>query len=361
MQRGNSTSVFLGGATFTAGRGGIARVARMCAQALHGAGYNAAVMSFLDGPAVLPDGSCVTGFRGSKARFFARAHLEALTRTHFLYDSVGVARAHPRLPGLKPPYVVWMHGLEVWEDMRADYGAVVRSASMVLTNTEYTLARHEKCHGPLRRARVCLLATEQDSPPDQRASFAGPPRALIVGRLDRSEGWKGHAELLQCWPQVVAAVPNARLVIAGGGGGLEALRARVASSGAASSIDVLGFVPEADLPALFQDAHVFAMPSRQEGFGISYVEAMRFGLPVIASIHDGGQEVNVDGQTGFNVDLDKGNDLVDRLILLLSDAQRASAMGEAGFQRWRHNFRFSSFSRRFIEHFGEFVSSDSEA
>jgi phosphatidylinositol alpha-1,6-mannosyltransferase len=139
-------------------------------------------------------------------------------------------------------------------------------------------------------------------------------------------------------------------VIVGSGTGLAAIRDKVRSSTVASSIDVLGYVSELKMPELFESAHVLAMPSRQEGFGIVYIEAMRHGLPVIASRHDAGQEINVDGETGFNVDLDRKNELTERLIELLSNADRAAAMGEVGFRRWQQHFRYSSFADRFLAH-----------
>jgi phosphatidylinositol alpha-1,6-mannosyltransferase len=243
-----------------------------------------------------------------------------------------------------------MHGLEAWEGLSRNYARPIRRADLVLTNSHYTLIRHEARHGRLRTGRVCWLATEQDTPPDARAGFAGRPTVLIVGRLERTEGWKGHDQLIGCWPKVAAAVPKARLVIAGGGTGLGQLRDKVRASSASSGIDVLGFVPESRMPSLFENAHVFAMPSRQEGFGIVYVEAMRYGLPVVASVHDAGQEINVDGQTGFNVDLSDGDALAERLIELLRNTDRAAAMGHAAFCRWQQHFTFSRFRRRFLTH-----------
>jgi phosphatidylinositol alpha-1,6-mannosyltransferase len=121
-----------------------------------------------------------------------------------------------------------------------------------------------------------------------------------------------------------------------------------AQSPARESIEFLGFVPEDDMPALWRRAHVFAMPSRGEGFGLVYIEAMRYGVPVIASIHDAGQEVNLDGETGFNVSLDRPREISDRLVELLSSPSLLRQMGAAGRRRWHELFRFSAFKRRFL-------------
>jgi phosphatidylinositol alpha-1,6-mannosyltransferase len=77
-----------------------------------------------------------------------------------------------------------------------------------------------------------------------------------------------------------------------------------------------------------------------------YVEAMRYGLPVIASLHDAGQEVNVHGVTGLNVNLDRDGELADALIELLRAPDQLQRMGTAGQQRWSTHFCRSAFERR---------------
>jgi phosphatidylinositol alpha-1,6-mannosyltransferase len=322
----------------------------MSARALIESGYDLELIAFLDKNPVQFDGYYVCGSHGSKVRFAAQIALAKLSADYILYDSVGLAKAHQFIGWRRCPYAVWMHGLEVWEGLRADHMRPIRRADLVLANSQYTLDRHQNDHGPLRNGRVCWLATEQDTPPKVRANFAGPPTVLMVGRLDATEGLKGHDELLQCWTQVVSAVPGAELIIVGGGSGLETIRDRARASYQAASIHVLGFVAEAAMHELFESAHVLAMPSKQEGFGIVYVEAMRYGLPVIASMHDAGQEINVDKVTGFNVDLAKRNELAERLIELLSNTDHAAALGEAGFRRWQDHFTYSKFASRFLAH-----------
>lgn len=322
----------------------------MCARALLEDGNELSIVSLLDSDRALLDGFRARTCNGLKPVFAAWMHVQAFSASHFLYDVIGLARAHPRLPLLHRDFAVWLHGLEAWEQMRKEHRAALQRARLALVTSHYTLERHQASYSPLPTARVCWLATEQDDPPARLATFTGPPTVLLVGRIEAGEGRKGHAELLECWPAIVSAEPRARLVFAGAGSGLAAIQQRARASPAAANIDVLGFVPEAALPELFARAHVFAMPSRQEGFGISYVEAFRYGVPVIASTHDAGQEVNVDGQTGFNMDLARRGDLGERLIQLLRNTDLAAALGRAGHLRWQQHFRYSAFARRFLDH-----------
>jgi phosphatidylinositol alpha-1,6-mannosyltransferase len=184
---------------------------------------------------------------------------------------------------------------------------------------------------------------------------ARPPEVLIVGRLvaDRP---KGHRELIECWPRVAAAVPGATLRVAGSGPDLPRLRELAARSPVAERIVFHGFVPEEELDAHYGRVRVFAMPSRGEGFGLVYVEAMRHGLPVLGSIHDAAGEIILDGQTGYVVDQDRSDELADRIIRLLREPEHARELGEAGRQRWAEHFRYGAFRERFVPLLEEFLA-----
>ncbi len=314
------------------------------------------MLSLLDevGPQIAGQAAISAG--GSKLAFLARCAIEAAARGHFIYDSAGVARAHTRLGGRKArPFAVWMHGIEIWHALPRGNLRLLRAADRLLVNSSFTLRTHQEIHGPIERAHVCWLGTEEDEAPDRPADFAGPPTALILGRIDGLAPYKGHAELINAWTDVVAAIPKARLVIAGGGPGFAATKGAVGQSPVVANIDLLGFVAEGSLHELLRSAHVFAMPSRKEGFGLVYVEAMRYGLPVIASVHDAAPEVNLHRETGFNIDLDRKGDLSEHLIHLLRSTDLCRAMGQAGFKRWHENFRWSRFQQRLQPMLEEFV------
>jgi phosphatidylinositol alpha-1,6-mannosyltransferase len=108
-----------------------------------------------------------------------------------------------------------------------------------------------------------------------------------------------------------------------------------------------GFVPDHALEACYAQATVFAMPSRGEGFGLVYIEAMRHGLPVIASVHDAAPEVVRDGQTGYTVNLDRPEELPERLIHLLKDRAHGQQLGQNGQRRWAEHYRYCHFQERF--------------
>lgn len=340
--------VHLGTATLSRG-GGMAQVARMSAIMLQEMGHELTIASYLDertDTTTLPVTSCSGG---NRLHFLASNHYLASRADLCLYDSAPIARAHPRHWLLATPYIIWMLGREVWEDLRPDALRRLRAADRVFAISKHTLTRFEQSHGPLPQAKLCPLATLEDEPSPLALSraFDGPPTILMVGRIDRDETYKGHAEMITAWPAIAAQISGARLVIAGHGSGLPALQAQVAASPVAAQIELLGYVPDDQMQSLWETAWAFALPSRGEGFGLVYVEAMRHGLPIITSQHDAGQELIRQGRNGMALDLDQKNILPEAIIPLLSSRQDLLHMGIEAQKIWLEAYRFRHLKTRF--------------
>jgi len=158
-----------------------------------------------------------------------------------------------------------------------------------------------------------------------------------------AERYKGHDQVIDAWPAVVARVPDAQLVIVGTGDDRPRLMNKAEQSSAAASILFTGFVPDATLDTLYRRAALFALPSRGEGFGLVYLEAMARGVPCVGSIHDAAREVIADGETGRLVDQGDVGALAEAIAALLIDETQRLAMGEAGRLRVRDCFTFEHF------------------
>jgi phosphatidyl-myo-inositol dimannoside synthase len=140
--------ILVAAATLAPGQGGIASVARMTRHALEMSGHTVSALSYLD-DAAIGEAARATAARGSKVLFAVLVHGAAIGCRSMIFDSAGLARARLRLPGVRRPYAVWMHGVEAWEDLRPEAEASLRGAALVLVNSKYTLARFERLHGVL--------------------------------------------------------------------------------------------------------------------------------------------------------------------------------------------------------------------
>ena len=298
--------------------------------------------------------------RGSQARFAWQLWrcFRAQRADLVLFDFVGLARAAELpLPGLPPPRsVVFVHGIELGRVRGGSREAALRRAWRILVNSETTRkVLSEQLPEVAEKVRVVPLCLDPERVElwerARQGAPAGPPRepaALIVGRMRSVERGKGHDHLLAAWPAVRARKPDAELWVVGEGDFRPVLEARARELGVQDAVRFLGRVPDDALGDLYRRASVFAMPSRQEGFGLVYAEAMWHGLPCIGSTADAARDVIVDGETGLLVPYGDPAALAAALSDLLEDPERCAALGAAAARHARRAFGYERFRSNFL-------------
>jgi phosphatidylinositol alpha-1,6-mannosyltransferase len=293
--------------------------------------------------------------QGARTHGFSRARLALAVLTRqmkeprglWLYDLLGLARVQAWSP-VRAPYGVVLYGIEVWRPLgRAVARALDRAASPIAIS-HATIEGSRSYTSSLERAFVLPLTLE-DRPAHGEIDLGALRRAgegfvLIAGRMGASERYKGHDELLEALARPEAR--GVRMVVAGGGDDRERLEQRAAELAVADRVTFTGFVSEATLAELYRRAAVLAMPSRGEGFGLVYLEAMRAGKPVIAARGGAAEEVVVDRGTGRLVDPGDRHELAAALLEATGDKERASSWGAAGRQRWHTHFSSPAFTAR---------------
>ena len=183
----------------------------------------------------------------------------------------------------------------------------------------------------------------------------GLGEAPVVTCVSRLVPRKGQDALIRVLATVRARVPGARLLLVGGGPDGGRLRRLAAACGVAGHVVFAGAVPDAELAAHHAVGDVFALPCRTrgggldvEGLGIALLEAASCGLPVVAGNSGGAPETVLPGRTGHVVD---GRDaLADAVTALLSDPDRAGAMGAAGRAWMRQQWTWSDRVARLRPH-----------
>jgi len=141
-------------------------------------------------------------------------------------------------------------------------------------------------------------------------------------------------------------VPNIQLVIAGDGDDRPRLEALAQESGVQEQVFFLGSLPASSSELLYSysNCEIFALPSKGEGFGLVFLEAMAFGKPVIGGAHGGTPDVIEDGVTGYLVKHGDVGQLANVLTGLLTDPQLRNAMGARARERVRTHYLFRSFA-----------------
>jgi glycosyltransferase involved in cell wall biosynthesis len=155
----------------------------------------------------------------------------------------------------------------------------------------------------------------------------------MVGSLTRR---KGVDDLLRSASLIRDAVPTARYLLVGRGDQRRLLEEIVRRLDLTEHVRFLGF--RRDVPEILNSSDVLVLPSHWEGFGLVTLEAMNAGLPVVGTRRGAIPEVVRNGETGLLVPPKDPEALATALIRLLSNPERARAMGRAGLSRLRREF-----------------------
>ncbi len=168
----------------------------------------------------------------------------------------------------------------------------------------------------------------------ERHGLDGRPVIVCVSRLMPR---KGQDTLIEALPIIQRQIPDAALLIVGGGPHREQLQQLVEELGLQRDVVLTGTVPWEELPAHYAAGDVFAMPCRTrnrgldvEGLGIVYLEASATGLPVVAGDSGGAPDAVIEGETGYVVEGGDPAAAARRLVQLLADDQLRARLGANG-------------------------------
>ncbi len=239
--------------------------------------------------------------------------------------------------------VLLTYGIEAWKPKRLAERMVQR-ARAVVSISELTRDRFlawSGYRGPTHILPNAIHLDQYGIAPRredllERYGLTGKRVLLTVGRLDAAERYKGFDEVIDVLPDLPADVVY---LIAGGGNDYLRLRDRAAARGVGDRVTFTGLFPEADKRDLFSLADVYVMPSRGEGFGFVFLEALACGVPAIGSKHDGGREALRNGELGLLVDPSSPGELRAAMVELLARRERRIPPG-------LEHFSFENFVRR---------------
>ncbi|MCX4848477.1 glycosyltransferase family 4 protein [Streptomyces sp. NBC_00893] len=218
---------------------------------------------------------------------------------------------------------------------------------------EYTRSRIAPVLTPRAAARMAQLPPGVDekifhpsSGGDRTRAGLGLSDRPVVVCVSRLVPRKGQDTLILAMPAILAQVPDAVLLIVGGGPYDKELRRLAEETGVGESVRFTGPVPWEELPAHYGAGDVFAIPCRTrrggldvEGLGIVFLEASATGLPVVAGDSGGAPDAVLDGETGWVVRGGSVEESADRIVTLLRDPELRQRMGERGRawveEKWR--------------------------
>jgi len=254
---------------------------------------------------------------------------------------------------LRRPVLVYVHGEELtgwgrgrkFETMRY----VLRHVDQVVANSDFT--KQQVIAMGVVPDRVVLISPGVDTSifrpglphEDLREQLRLAPGAKLILSVGRLSPRKGFDQVIRALPALRDAGIDAHHALIGVGEDEERLKGLVAELGIGDFVHLLGHVAPQDLPRWYNACDVFAMPNREiegdtEGFGIVFLEAAACGKPAVAGVAGGTGNAVVDGVTGLRVDGADQSQVRAALIELLTDENRAQALGRNGLARTVREF-----------------------
>ncbi|HEV2492706.1 MAG TPA: glycosyltransferase family 1 protein [Terriglobia bacterium] len=209
-------------------------------------------------------------------------------------------------------------------------------AALIITPSQYTADQLLKyASAAKKKIRVvpfgvdlpqCVMAGEQVLLEREKLVGGGNEMVLSVGVIQTRKNTLNALRALQLLPE------RYRLVLAGGDGhGSEAVHEFIRREGLGSRVVLLGYAPAETIPVLYQAASVFLFPSLEEGFGLPVLEAMAYGLPVVASRTSSLPEVG--GDAALYVDPQDPHDIAQKVVSAVEDSARREEMIRRGLAR----------------------------
>jgi glycosyltransferase involved in cell wall biosynthesis len=259
----------------------------------------------------------LNGYKGNKLRFMMDLLWRPYPFDTMLVGHINLAPAvcilKKRYPSLK--IILIVHGIEVWRKLKGSKRWLLQHADQIISVSEFTKGKLKNLNGinpekvavlpncldpffkiPENLEKPAYLLKQYQLRPDQKV-------ILTVARLNAHEGYKGYDKVLQCMPALIEQFPDVQYILAGKYDHPERARLEtiIQQLGIEKNVTIPGFIADENLTDHYCLADVFVMPSKKEGFGIVFIEAMACGTPAIGGNTDGSPEALRPGTLGYVV------------------------------------------------------------
>lgn len=254
----------------------------------------------------------------------------------------------------KTKLIVMAHGIEVWRPLTGIRKKVLAKADLVVGVSEFTIRRINEDYLIKRSVVInnCIDPFLPERPPVDKLTMRRKLGLgeqdfilLTVSRISPKETNKNYDKVLAAMHSLKPQTPNIHYIMVGKYDVAEKqrLEKKCADEGLDCQILFTGYVPDAELPSYYGCADVYVMPSKKEGFGITFIEAMYYGLPVVGGHRDGSVDALLNGRLGLLVDPDRQDEITSAIAKINVNADsfkpdRKLVLQNFGFETYREKW-----------------------
>lgn len=266
------------------------------------------------------------GFSNSRLRLSISAIKGAGRTDVAIFNHINFSIVAIAVKMLNPSCQVWLiaHGIEVWRPLSATKRLLLsRFCDRIICVSHFTKNQMEKRHGSSPEKCIVLnnaldpfiqLPTRFDKPDYLLNRYSINPSDQVIFTLTRlasSEQYKGYEQVIRSVKKLKVKFPHIKYILSGqyDAGEERRIRELVAEAGVEGEVILTGFLNESELTDHFLLADLFVLPSKKEGFGIVFVEALACGLPVICGDADGSIDAIKGGVLGKAINADDAAEL----------------------------------------------------
>lgn len=288
----------------------------------------------------------VKTLQGSKLEAFKYIMMNAKHFDTFIFAHVNLASLAIFIKLLNPKATILFctHGIEIWKKLSKTTEWIMNK-STILTVSNFSkneLLKHNPNLQDIRIFPNCIKIKDTNEAlenPYDKDEF----NILSVTRLEKSEQLKGIDSMIKTLPLLIEEIPHIKYTVIGKGDDTIRLKQIAKDLALEKYVDFLGFVD--DINAYYKHCDVFSLPSKKEGFGIVYLEAMQYKKPVIAVNYGGPTDVIVNDETGFLCEYDALQCIVEKIKILHNDPSLSTKLGQYGYERLMKHFKFEQFTQ----------------
>lgn len=258
------------------------------------------------------------GFGIHRIKFVAQSIKEASDANTIILSHINLAIVGLLIKMFNPKCKIWLiaHGIEVWRPLSSVQKRLLGKCNKVLCVSEFTKQQMMKLH-QINEDRCFVLNNAIDPFMQLPGAFGKSARLMekynlresdpviyTLTRLAATEQYKGHELVIKAVSHIKEQFPTVKYILSGQYDATEEIRINelIEEFGVAGSVILTGFIDEKELPEHFLLADLFVLPSKKEGFGIVFIEAMACGLPVICGNADGSLDAIRNGELGRAID-----------------------------------------------------------